>query len=160
MRRSPLVCPGCTKSEGWAVIWNNMTEDRDIRMLHRAPEPPAYLAGRILRSIELEERKRIYRRIAASALFLVASLGATVASIMDLGTQLSQSGFLSFASLFNSDFSFAVTNIRELSLSLVESFPAISGAFCVASIGLVLWFGIRLISEAGTARRNNFFAAS
>jgi hypothetical protein len=136
-----------------------MTKDRDMNMLHGAPEPPLYLVGMILRSIEREERKKIYRQIMASATLLLVSLGATVASIIDLGTRLSHSGFFSFVSLFASDFSFAATNIRELSLSLVESFPAISGAFFLASISLVLWFGTRLIAEAGTVRRNKFFIA-
>jgi ABC-type antimicrobial peptide transport system permease subunit len=133
-----------------------MQKDRYKAILRESPEPPAYLAGKILRSIEREERKRVFRQIAVSGVFLFVSLGSAVASVMDLGNKLSQSGFLSFASLFHSDFSFAMINFRELSSSLVESFPAISAAFCLASAAFVLWFGMRLISEAGVIRRNRF----
>lgn len=135
-----------------------MSKDRDATILHQSPEPPAYLTERILRSIEKEERKTIFRRIAVSGTLLFVSLGSAVASMIDLGDRLSQSGFLSFASLFRSDFSFAMANIHELSLSLEESFPAVSAAFCITSIVLVLWFGVRLMKEAGVVHRNRFAA--
>jgi hypothetical protein len=137
-----------------------MPKDRDITMLHGAPEPPAYLAERILRSIEREERNSVYRRITVTAACLVVFLGSSIASLVNLGAELSRSGFFSFASLFNSDFSFAVANIHELFLSLVESFPAISGAMCLMSIGLALWFSMRFLFEAGAIRHHSFFAAS
>jgi len=139
---------------------SNMSESRKSNVFHDAPEPPSYLASRILRSIEREERKKIYRQIVASGVLLAVSVGSAVASVMSLGTELVHSGFFSFASLFASDFSFAIANLHELSLSLVESFPAISGAFFLASIGLVLWFGTRLIAEAGAVRQNKFFVTS
>ena len=77
---------------------------------------------------------------------------------MSMGAELSHSGFLSFASLFNSDFSFAIANLRELAMSLVESFPAFSAALCLASIGVAIWFGARLAHEANVARWNKFIA--
>ena len=139
---------------------DNMSENRKISVFYDAPEPPSYLASRILRSIEREERKKIYRQIMVSAALLTVSLGSAVASVMSLGAELVHSGFFSFASLFASDFSFAITNLHELSLSLVESFPAISGAFFLASIGLAIWCSMRLMTEAGIVRQNKFFATS
>lgn len=133
-----------------------MSKDHDATILHQSPEPPAYLAGRILRCIEKEERRKTLRRTVVSSVLLVVSFVSSVASLMDLGTKLSQSSFLSFVSLFGSDFSFAMANLRELFLSLTESFPAISAAFCIASIALVLWFGMRLVNEAEIIRRNKF----
>jgi hypothetical protein len=133
-----------------------MQKDRTITILHEAPEPPAYLAGRILRSIEQEERKKLHRQIAVSGMFLFVSVGSTIMSLMSLGTELSHSGFLAFASLFSSDFSFAMANLRELFLSLVESFPAFSVAFCLASVGFAVWFGARLLRETVMARRTMF----
>ena len=133
-----------------------MEQDRATTILSGTPEPPSYLAGKILHAIEDGERKNAFRQIAISCVLLFASLGALAASAMDLGSELSRSGFLSFISLFRSDFSFAMANLREMSLSLVESFPAISAAFCLASIGLVLWFGVRIVREAMVARHSKF----
>jgi asparagine N-glycosylation enzyme membrane subunit Stt3 len=137
-----------------------MEQDRAKNILSGAPEPPSYLTGKILRSIENRERKKALRQIAVSCVLLFASLGALAASAMDLGSELSRSGFLSFVSLFRSDFSFAVANLHELFLSLVESFPAISAAFCLASVGLVLWFSVRIVHEAIFARHNKFVTPS
>gem|GEM_PF-1443799 len=139
-------------------VLNEMQKNHLKNVLRGAPEPPTYLIGRILRSIEREERKRTYRQVAVSGGFLFASLGFVVASMADLGADLARSGFLSFASLFRSDFSFAMANIKELALSLVESFPAISAAFCLASIGCAIWFGVRLINDTRVARHQNGFA--
>ena len=137
-----------------------LPEDRNARVLHAAPEPPAYLAGKILRSIEREERKKVRREMMLSVAFLLLSLASAAASMVALGGELARSDFFSFASLFGSDFSFAVANFHEIFLSLVESFPAISGAVFLASVGFAVWFGVRLIAEAGTARKNHFAAAS
>lgn len=102
----------------------------------------------------------MYREMVVSTALLCVSLGAAAASAVNLGSELSQSGFFSFASLFGSDFSFAMANLRELFLSLTESFPAISGALCLGSIGLAFWFGVRLVSEAETVHKNKFLPAS
>lgn len=133
-----------------------MSKDRGAAILDQSPEPPAYLTGMILRKIEREERRKTFRQMVVSGVFLAASFVASVASLMDLGTRLSQSGFFSFVSLFGSDFSFAMTNIKEIFLSITESFPPISAAFCIASVTFVLWFGMRLTKEAGIIRRNKF----
>ena len=133
-----------------------MSKDRGATILRQSPEPPAYLAGMILRKIEKEEQRKTFRQMAVSGVLLVASSVASAFSIMDLGTRLSQSGLFSFASLFGSDFSFVVTNIKEVLFSLIESFPAMSAAFCIASVVFVLWFGMRLTKEAGVIRRNKF----
>lgn len=107
----------------------------------------------------MEERRKTLRQMVVSGVLLIVSFVLSVASLMDLGTKLSQSGFFSFASLLGSDFSFVATNGREFFLSLAESFPAISAALCVASVALVLWFVARLVDEAGTIRRNKFATA-
>ena len=133
-----------------------MSKDRGTTVLRQSPEPPAYLTGMILRKIEKEERRKTFRQMIVSGVLLVASFAASALSMMDLGTRLSESGFFSFISLFGSDFSFAMANGRELFFSLTESFPAISAAFCIASIAFVVWFGMRLTREAGTIRRNKF----
>ena len=133
-----------------------MQKDRSKIILQQAPEPPAYLAGRILRRIEKEERRKTLRQMAVSGILLVVSFAAGAASFIDMETRIAQSGFLSFASLFGSDFSFAMTNIRELFFSLAESFPAMSAAFCIVSVAFVLWFGARIAKEAGIIRHNRF----
>lgn len=133
-----------------------MQNDRTTDILYKAPEPPSGLAGKILRSIEKEERKKAFRQAIVSGCLLFISLGSTVVSVMDFGNELSRSGFLSFVSLFRSDFSFAVANTHEMFLSLAESFPAISAAFCLASIGFAVCFAARLINKAVVARRSKF----
>jgi small basic protein len=133
-----------------------MPKDRNATILRQSPEPPAYLAEKVLCSIRKEESKRIRRQIAVSGMLLVVSLGSAVASMMSLGGELSRSGFLSFVSLFSSDFSSVTANFREVFFSLIESFPAVSAALCIASVAFVLWFGVRLVNEAGTIRRNRF----
>jgi hypothetical protein len=133
-----------------------MSKNRGETILRQSPEPPAYLAGMILRKIENEERRKTFRQMAVSGILLLASSTASILSMMDLGTRLSQSGFISFASLFGSDFSFVAMNVKEVFFSLIESFPAISAAACIASVALVLWFGMRLTKEAGVIRRNKF----
>lgn len=133
-----------------------MSKDRGATILQQSPEPPAYLAGMILRKIEEAEQRKTFRQMAVSGILFLASSAASALSMMDLGTRLSQSGFISFASLFGSDFSFVATNIKEVLFSLVESFPAISAAACIASVALVLWFGMRFTKEAGVIRRNKF----
>lgn len=132
----------------------NIQKDPGMTILHQAPEPPTYLVGKILRRIDREERRKTFRQMAVSGIFLIVSFAASVASLMDLGVKLAQSGFLSFVSLFASDFSFAAANIKELLFSLTESFPAMSAAFCIASVAFVLWFGMRLTKEAGIIRHN------
>lgn len=133
-----------------------MQKDRTTTILYKAPEPPRTLTGKILRSIEHEERKKAFRQVIVSGILLFVSLGSTVASIMELGNELSQSGFLSFASLFRSDFSFAVANLHEMFLSLAESFPAIAAALCLASIGFAVCFAVRLVGEAMVVRHSKF----
>ena len=133
-----------------------MPKNRDAIILHQSPEPPAYLAGRILGRIEKEERKKTVRQAVISCGLLFVSFASSVASAMDLGTRLSHSGFLSFVSLFGSDFSSVVTNGREIFFSLMESLPALPAAFCVASIAFVVWFAVRLLKETVTIRRNRF----
>jgi hypothetical protein len=132
----------------------NMFKDQEETILRQSPEPPAYLVARILHSIQKEEQKKLHRQIAVSGTLLCVSLGSSVASIMNFGTELSHSGFISFISLFGSDFSFAAMDLREIFFSLVESFPAVAAALCAASVAFALWFGMSLIKEAGTIRRN------
>jgi hypothetical protein len=138
----------------------NTQNDRSNKILCNAPEPPVNLTARILRSIEKEERKKAFRQVVVSGMFLFISLGATIMSTMDFDNELSRSGFLSFISLFRSDFSFAIANIHEVFLSLAESFPAISAAFCLASIGFAICFAARLISKALVVRHSKFTAPS
>ena len=136
------------------------TDERRARILSASPEPPAHLAERILRSVEREERRRVRRRMAASSVLFAGSLAAGAASLMSFDHDLARSGFLSFLSLFGTDFSFVAANLRDVSLSLAESFPAFSAAFLLASAGLVVWFAARLFREASALRKERFTETS
>jgi hypothetical protein len=125
-------------------------------MLSDAPEPPAYLAGKILRGIQKEERHRATRQILVSTLLLVGSMAATILSVFDLNDKLSQSGFLTFASLFVSDFSLATANFRELAWSLVESFPAIPAGLFLGSMIFVIWFATLAVKKISVGRHGRF----
>jgi hypothetical protein len=132
-----------------------MEQSRHKHILSSPPEPPEYLVAKILGALDREERTATVRRMAWSGGFLVISLGAAAASIVKMESDLSQSGFLSFLSLFSSDFSFAIAHFRDMAFSLAESFPGISAALAFASIGLVLWFGVRLAQEGALVRREH-----
>ncbi len=133
-----------------------MLTQRSRNILASPPEPPAYLAEKVLRSIAREERRRIVRQMIASGIFLAASLGAAGVSTMSFGNDLAHSGFLSFVSLFGTDFSFVAANMRDVAFSLAESFPALSASLCLASVGFALWFAARLARGAASVRENNF----
>ena len=130
-----------------------MTEERRKKILSASPEPPAHLAERILRFIDREERRRMRQRMIASSALFAGSLAAAVASVTSFDHDLVRSGFLSFLSLFGTDFSFVAANLRDVALSLAESFPAFSAAFSLASAGFVVWFASRLFREASALRK-------
>ena len=123
-----------------------MSKDNDATILHDSPEPPAYLAARILRRIKKEERRKAFRQMVGGRLagFVRIVRRKLVRSWHQLRNPVS---FRLLPCLVR--LSFAMANLHELALSLEESFPAMSAAFCIASVVLAVWFGARLMSEAG-----------
>jgi hypothetical protein len=138
-----------------------MTTRKDIAMLQDAPEPPEYLTRRILERIQKEERRSMMRQFFVSISLFAVSMAASAFYIFDLNAELSRSGFLSFASLFVSDFSLALANFHELAFSLVESFPALPASFLLASMIFAVWFAALAAKKMNVMRRSHFrFLAS
>jgi hypothetical protein len=133
-----------------------MTTRKDIAMLRDAPEPPEYLTRRILERIKKEERRSAMRQFFVSASLFAASAVASAFCVLDLDRELSRSGFLSFASLFVSDFSSAIANFHELAFSLVESFPALPASFLLASMIFMVWFAALATKKMNVVRRSRF----
>lgn len=133
-----------------------MTSRKDIAMLQNAPEPPEYLSRKIVQGVRNEQRRMVKRRLFVSSLLFTASAALAVLCVLDFNAEISRSGFLSFASLFVSDFSLAVANFHELSLSLVESFPAVSAGFLLGSSVIAAWFAIRAVRTIVMVRRHHF----
>ncbi len=135
-------------------------EERYKKILSASPEPPARLAERILRSIDREDQRRLRQRIFASSALFAGSLVVTATSLMSFDHDLARSGFLSFLSLFGTDFSFVAANLRDVAFSLAESFPAFSAAFSLAGAGFVAWFASRLFRETAALRKGRFTETS
>ncbi len=114
----------------------------------RPPAPPAYLEQRILSAVLRHERRVLYAKMTGFALALVASASVLALRGVAFGHELSDSGFLSLVSLFFSVFSSAAGDIRDLGLSIVESFPIFSAAIVLASFTVFLSSLAAIFDEA------------
>ncbi|MDE2018983.1 MAG: hypothetical protein KGJ13_01400 [Patescibacteria group bacterium] len=111
------------------------------------PEPSDTLAPRILHCIEDRERRDLRMKMAVFGAMFMGSLSAAVAGFLNFGAQVSQSGFLSFASLWFSDFSAAIANWSDMLSSMVESFPALPAALVLGGVAFAAWSAGKLVSE-------------
>ena len=104
-----------------------------------APEPPAGLAQKIISRIERRERRFFFARMAGFGACLIGSLSLAGFGFINAVTELSHSGFFSFASLVFSDFSSAIANFPDFILSITESLPVIPIALLFGGIVFFLW---------------------
>lgn len=124
-----------------------MTNRRRTTMNTDAPEPSEGLARRILLHIEAYERRMMRIKVAAFGAVFTGSLSVAIASFMNFGAQVSHSGFLSFFSLWFSDFSTAFANLPDMLSSMIESFPAIWAALLLGGTAFALWSMSKLVHE-------------
>ncbi len=101
-------------------------------------EPPEGLLVKILLRIEEERRRRALRgRILIFGILSFAAAGALVPAWNELQSEISQSGFLQFTSLFFSDFTVLMAYWKEFAFSLLESLPFLGA---VSVLGTILAF--------------------
>ena len=122
-------------------------------LLLDAPEPCDSLAARILLCIEEKERRSLRAKAAAFGAVFLGSLALAAAGLLAFGTQVSQSGFLSFASLWFSDFSAAVANWSDMVSSMVDSFPILPAAIILASVSFAIWSVGKFSQEFGLIKK-------
>jgi hypothetical protein len=96
------------------------------------PEPSPELFVKIMKRIRKEERILFFKRIAIFSVMLMASGVAFVPAIKMLVQESQTSGFIYFVSLAFSDFAVVKTYWQSFSLTLLETLPALSVAFCLA----------------------------
>jgi hypothetical protein len=122
------------------------------------PEPCEGLAGRIMLHIEQHERRALRIKAAFFGVAFTGSFSIAIASFVNFGSQVSHSGFLSFASLWFSDFSTAFANLPDMLSSMLESFPALSAALVLGGVAFAVWSAGKLISEIGMMRKQHLVA--
>jgi hypothetical protein len=118
-----------------------------------APEPCDSLARRIMLHIEQHEQRVLRAKAAIFGAVFTGSFSVAIASFVNFGSQVSHSGFLSFASLWFSDFSTALANLPDMLSSMLESFPALSAALLLGGVAFAVWSAGKLISEIGMMRK-------
>ncbi len=86
------------------------------------------------------------------------SFAVAIASFLNFGSQVAHSGFLSFASLWFSDFSAAMANLPDMVSSLVDSFPIIPAALVLGGVAFAIWSAGKLMGEVGVMRQRHLLA--
>src|SRR5580700_8241554 len=97
-------------------------------------EPPTSLYEKIISTLQVRERRRKTRRLAASASIGFLSLFALVPAALWLARDLSASGFIQMFSLAFSDGGTVLAYWQQFSFSLLESLPFVSLVTCLISL--------------------------
>lgn len=121
---------------------------------------PLDLTRKILLRIDREERRRFLIKTVAFGTVLAGSIAVVVMGTMSMASDLARSGFLSFASLFFSDFSVAMTSFSDFMFSLVASFPVFSATIFLSGVFVAVWSAAGFIDEIMLTRRHTFHLLS
>ncbi len=116
------------------------------------PAPPADLAQKTLLAIVLRQRKILMGKLIGLGLVFAASLAMVVTQLVTATSQLGQSGFWTFGSLFFSDFGVAITNLPDMVMSLFESFPILSVGLAIGGLAIAIWSFAGFIDDANVLR--------
>ncbi len=108
-------------------------------VLDNAPELSPGLAQKIISRIERYERRLFLAKKVGFGACVAGSVTLTGFGFENAATELSRSGFFSFAALIFSDFSSALANFPDFFLSVAESIPAIPIALFFGGIVFFLW---------------------
>lgn len=91
---------------------------------HLAPlDPPPYLLGQILHTIESVRMRTLYTRVALVVLGFALVTTYIVNDWVNLWAELSTSSFVEFLRLAVSDPDVILTNIKDVLLGLLETLP-------------------------------------
>jgi hypothetical protein len=115
--------------------------------------PSEELKHRVLNRIAKYETKKLRFKIVGFSAATAGSLGAIAWGVLAISGDTAQSGFFQFASLFFSNFGAAMANFSDISLSLLESFPAFPVALFLGGIVATAWSTGHLFREVAFARK-------
>ncbi len=118
------------------------------------PQPPADLAQKTLLAIARYERRVLLGKLVGLGAMFAASLTVVVMEATAAGAQLGQSGFFQFAALFFSDFSMAARNLPDISLSMLESFPAFPIGLAIGGLVIAIWSFVGFVDDANVLSRS------
>jgi len=96
------------------------------------PEPSPELFIKIMKRIRKEERILAFKKIAFLSAILIGSTIASVPAVKMLVQEAQTSGFIQFVSLAFSDFEIVKAYWQSFALTILETLPALSFAFCLA----------------------------
>jgi ABC-type phosphate/phosphonate transport system permease subunit len=114
----------------------------------REPQPPADLARKTLLAIAHRERRVLVTKLVGLGILFAASLAVAVTELTAAGTQIGQSGFFQFSSLFFSDFGIAMHNLPDFFLSMLESFPVFSAGIAIGGFVTAAWSFAGFVDDA------------
>lgn len=101
-------------------------------------KPPKYLKNVVLRRIEKERQKKVFRKKMLFRFSFFASLSAFLFSTIFFGREILVSDFWSISSLAFTDIKTVAVYWQEFALSLLETFPFEAAAFVLAPIFMLL----------------------
>lgn len=104
-----------------------------------AKEPSSGLAARIEAYISAEVALRAQRKAYGFAIISGAALVAVIPAVYYVFGQVTQSGLYEYMSLFISDSAYAVNNLGEVGLSIIESVPVLGISYVLASLLIALY---------------------
>jgi len=111
--------------------------NKDLQNLFQE-NPPKYLKQAVLRRIEIERRKRVFRKKMLFKLGFFACVSAFLFSAIFFGHEILASDFWSISLLAFTDIKTVATYWQEFTLSLMETFPFEATAFVLAPIFMLL----------------------
>ena|ERR1700733_2408186 len=117
-------------------------------------DTPAGLEDRIASLVESKDALRERRRFGVATVVSILALIALVPAMLWLVHDAAESGFAAYASLIFSDTADVAGHLKEFSLSLLESAPAVSLSL---ALGALAAFGFALLASIRALRRSRFF---
>ena len=124
-------------------------------------EPRTRLYGRIIKRIELEQRKTsVYTRIVFFGVLASAAMIALIPAIRELYAEFAQSGFIQFVSLLFSDTGVIALYWQDFLMSLAETLPVFGIMGVAASMFIMLLSTRYLLSDLRSVMGRSHLAHS
>lgn len=119
------------------------------RLISYLPEvvPPQGLALKVVKHIELMDRRRARMRFASYAGLASTSCAGLVFASLDVIRQISNSDITYYFSLFASDRAFIFSYAKDFVFSIADSLPVVSLAVTLTLLGTFMWSLVRSARE-------------
>lgn len=95
----------------------------------------------IMRRIEIETKKRLFRQLIVDSAVLVFSTGLTTVFTIWAWISINTTAFKDLLSLAYSDLPVVINNWQVFMYAILETLPATLSFLLVASLFVTLWFG-------------------